>query len=658
MATEQEPGPSVLVLPNGPVRPSEAAALRVSLNLLPEPAMVFAIDGTILQANASALSLLEGVESELIGKSIYSLCSIGPEKNREVAAHLGRGATIRFEMDFRTLKGHSRRVDSINMPVVTVAGKVESVIGFARDISERKRVENERAMMAAVVESSGDAIMTMALDGTITSWNRRAEELFGFTQAAAIGLPFLIMVPPEKRPLAMSMVEEIKANRERAINFEGPALRSDGGVIEILTTLFGIYNREGKLLGLSSIMRDITERKRAESAQRMLAAIVNASEDAIVSLALDNRIDSWNSGAEKLFGVAPENALGRNMLELVPPQDHARIGDALAELSRTGKPSSFRLHSSRKDGAAFDMWVNLFPIYDASGKLSAVGGIGRDVADLVKLRNEDAALATIVTASQDAIIGFSKELKITIWNPAAEKLYGFTATEAIGRGFDLFVPPGELASAVEADRRVLETGEPITFQQRAQKKDGEWFVSQVNIFPIRDAAGRIVAGAGIGRDITGLLKLESQQALLAAIVESSDDAIISLSPEFKIMTWNKGAQNLFGFTAAEAIGKTNLELYVPAEDRELVKGWMQDDFAAIIRNAAFVRRFDWLGKKNDGTAVDVGLVVSGIHDARGDLIGLSLMMRDITERNRAESEKAVFAAIVDASHDAIIKCVS
>ncbi len=100
---EQEPGPSVLVLPNGPVRPSEAAALRVSLNLLPEPAMVFAIDGTILQqANASALSLLEGAENELIGESIYSLCSIGPEKNREVAAHLGRGATIRFEMDFRT----------------------------------------------------------------------------------------------------------------------------------------------------------------------------------------------------------------------------------------------------------------------------------------------------------------------------------------------------------------------------------------------------------------------------------------------------------------------------------------------------------------------------------------------------------------------------
>ena len=197
------------------------------------------------------------------------------------------------------------------------------------------------------------------------------------------------------------------------------------------------------------------------------------------------------------------------------------------------------------------------------GKLSGLGTIARDITGLVKLQDEEAALATIVKASQDAIIGFSKEIKITSWNPAAESFYGFTAAEAIGRGFDLFVPPEDLAAALEADRRVLETGEPITLQRRAQKKDGTWFVSQVNIFPIRDAAGRIVAGAGIGRDITELLKLESQQALLAAIVESSDDAIISLSPEFKIMTWNKGAQKLFGFTAAEAIGKTNLELYVP-----------------------------------------------------------------------------------------------
>jgi PAS domain S-box-containing protein len=410
MATEPEQDSSVRVLPNGPVRPSEAEAFRVSLNLLPEPALVFAIDGTILQANPSALSLLEANEDQLIGTSIYLLRAMEPEKTRDAAAHLARGTTIRFEIDLCTLKGNRCRVDIINMPVVAAGGKVECVISFARDLSERRQAESDWALMAAMVESSGDAIMSVALDGTITSWNRRAEEIFGFTQAKAIGQPFLIIVPPEKRPLAMAMVEEIKVKRGRVINFEGIAQRKDGSFVEIWMTLFGIYNRGGKLLGVSSIIRDSTEQKLAER----------------------------------------------------------------------------------------------------------------------------------------------------------------------------------------------------------------------------------------------------EQALLAAIVESSDDAIISLSPEFKIMTWNKGAQKLFGFTAAEAIGKTNLELYVPPEDRERVIGWMREDFAAIRSDPASVRRLEWLGKKNDGSPVDIALSVSGIQDNRGNVTGISLIMRDITEHKRAARELALLATIVNASQDAII----
>jgi PAS domain S-box-containing protein len=328
--------------------------------------------------------------------------------------------------------------------------------------------------MAAVVESSGDAIVSATPEGAITGWNRRAEELFGFLQAEAIGQSFLIIVPRETRPLAITMVEEVKVNRGRVMSFEGPALRKDGSLVEIGMTLFSIYDHRGKLLGVSSIIRDITERKRAESAQRMLAAIVNASEDAIASFSLDNKITSWNPGAENLMGIAATEAVGRNILEFILPEDHLRISGALDEVSQTGKPVSVRLHNLTKAGTAIDSSVNFFPIHDARGNLSGLGTIARNMTDLVRLEDEEAALATIVKASQDAIIGFSKEIKITSWNPAAESFYGFTAAEAIGRGFDLFVPPEDLAAALEADRRVLENGEPITLQRRAQKKDGTW----------------------------------------------------------------------------------------------------------------------------------------------------------------------------------------
>jgi PAS domain S-box-containing protein len=199
MATEQEKTPLVQVLSNRPVAPGEAEALRVSLDFLPEAALIFGIDGTVLQANAPALSLFEATKEELIGGNIYSLASIEPEKTRKVSAYVGRGATIRFEMDFLTLKGKRRRVETINMPVAATGGKVVGVIGFARDISERSQAERERALMAAIVESSGDAIISLNLDEMITSWNRRAEEILGFTEADAIGQPLLIIIPPEMR---------------------------------------------------------------------------------------------------------------------------------------------------------------------------------------------------------------------------------------------------------------------------------------------------------------------------------------------------------------------------------------------------------------------------------------------------------------------------
>ena len=635
-----------------------SSPLEINIELLPDPAAVFATDGKILQVNAAFVQLLEADNQEqLLGKDIYSTGEL-EEHSQAAVAKLQAGRSAHLEMAAVTLKGNRRHLDIVGLPVVMAGEKVECVMAFARDISALRQAESERALMAALVESSGDAIVSVAPNDTITSWNRRAEEMFGFMQAEAIGQPFLIVVPPQDRPRAKAMVEEVKADRGRVINYEGPALRKDGSLIETSIAVFGIYDRGGKLLGVSSILRDITKRKRAESEQRMLTALVKASEDAIISTALDTSILNWNRGAEQLFGITATQARGRKMLEFVTPQEHARVGAAVAELSRTGKPVSFRLRSLRNDGTVFYSWVNFFPIYNSSGKISAVGAIGRDITDLVEIQDEQASLATIVNASADSIIGFSKELKINSWNPTAENLYGFAAAEAIGRGFDLFVPPEELGAALEADRRVLETGETVTFQQRAQRKDGAWFLSLVNIFPIRDAAGEIIGGAGIGRDITDLVNLQREQALLAAIVESSDDAIVSISSEFRIMTWNKGAQKLFGFTAAEAIGKTNLDLYVPPGERETVTALMREDLAATRSDPAFVRRLEWQGRRKDGSPVDCSMVVSGIQDTSGNALGFSLIMRDISERKRIERElreaQEYTRGLIESSMDAMV----
>ncbi len=362
---------------------------------------------------------------------------------------------------------------------------------IVRDISESKRKERELARLAAIVESSGDAIVSLFLDQTIASWNRGAEKLFGFAAAEAIGQPATIFIPPQQHAPSAAVVAEIEANPGRLFSFEGPNLRKDGSVIDASMTIFGAYDRSGKLLGISSIHRDITERQRVERELATLASIVNACNDAIIGFSRELKITSWNPAAEAIYGFTAREAIGAGFDLFVPAEELARAIEADQRLFETGQPLSFEQRGQKKDGAWFVSWVSIFPIRDAAGNIVAGAGIGRDITERQRVERELATLASIVNASEDAIISVSKDLKITSWNAAAEKAYGFTAKQAIGQGLDLFVPPGELAQTIAATRHVFETGQAC-WEQNVQKKDGTRFVSAVNIFVTRDADGNIM----------------------------------------------------------------------------------------------------------------------------------------------------------------------
>ncbi len=185
------------------------------------------------------------------------------------------------------------------------------------------------------------------------------------------------------------------------------------------------------------------------------------------------------------------------------------------------------------------------------GKVVAISAIQRDITERKRAEQEAALLAAIVNASRDAIMNVSPEAKISAWNPAAEKVYGYTAEEAIGKGIELFVPPDELQETIARTRRVVETGQPASWEQHARKRDGTPFVSAVNIFPIRDAAGKVTSVAGIGRDITALKETEralvaAREAALAAS-QAKSEFLSSMSHEIRTpMTAILGMAELLG----------------------------------------------------------------------------------------------------------------
>jgi PAS domain S-box-containing protein len=239
-------------------------------------------------------------------------------------------------------------------------------------------------------------------------------------------------------------------------------------------------------------------------------------------------------------------------------------------------------------------------------------------------------LAAIVDSSDDAIVSKTLDGVITSWNRGAEKLFGYTAAEAVGQHISLIIPEDRQAEEDGVLAR-LRRGERIDhFETVRQTKDGRQVPISLTVSPIRDAHGHVIGASKVARDITERQQNEALRARLAAIVDSSDDAIVSKTLDGVIMSWNRGAEKLFGYTAAEAVGQ-HISLIIP-EDRQA----QEDGVLARLRRGERIDHFETVRQTKDGRQVPISLTVSPIRDARGHLIGASKMARDITERRLAE----------------------
>jgi PAS domain S-box-containing protein len=240
----------------------------------------------------------------------------------------------------------------------------------------------------------------------------------------------------------------------------------------------------------------------------------------------------------------------------------------------------------------------------------------------------EARLAAIVASSDDAII--SKDLSGTIitWNRAAEQMFGYTAAEAIGQHISIIIPEERLSEEDYVLGQV-QTGLGVDhYETLRRRKDGGTVHVSLTVSPILDASGKVVGASKVVRDITQTKRMEREAFRLAAIVESSDDAIVSKDLDGVIQTWNRGAERLFGYTAEEAIGQS-IRIVIP-EDRL----GEEDEVLTRIRSGRSVEHFETVRRRKDGSAVDISLTVSPIRSDGGGIVGASKIARDISEQKR------------------------
>ena len=230
---------------------------------------------------------------------------------------------------------------------------------------------------------------------------------------------------------------------------------------------------------------------------------------------------------------------------------------------------------------------------------------------------------SIVNSSFDAIVCKTLDGIVLNWNPAAEKIFGYSADEMVGESMLKIFPDNkkqEEADILEKIRR----GEVVNhFQTVRTHKSGRLIDVSVTISPVYDADGRIVAASKIARDITEQVKAIRISHEYQAIVESSEDAIYSLSLDGTVTSWNAGAEHIFGFSTDEILGQSVSALY----DEENPQS---DDILKAINNGESLEHYITTRKNKDGLVMNMSETVSPLQDQNGKVIGGSIIARNIT----------------------------
>jgi hypothetical protein len=243
------------------------------------------------------------------------------------------------------------------------------------------------SVLSALVESSDDAIISMSLDGIIQTWNRGAERLFGYTAAEVIGQSITILVPPEHAEEEPEILRRI-GRGERIDHYETIRLRKDGGPVHISLSVSPIRDAEGTIIGASKIARDITGRKAAELAAAQLAAIVESSDDAILSKTLDGIIVSWNAAAERLYQYAANEVIGRHVSLLMVPTDVHELPGIMTRLRHGERIEHHETKRVRKDGTRVQVSVTISPVRNAAGDIIGASAIARDMSERRRLEEQ------------------------------------------------------------------------------------------------------------------------------------------------------------------------------------------------------------------------------------------------------------------------------
>ena len=370
--------------------------MEETLATVREPLVVLKQDLTVFYVNPAFMNSFKVGNEETEGKFLYRLGNEQwniPKLRAMLEEVLSKHVpVVDFEVDHdfpmvgrKTMLLNARKIEDGHNDEPTMLLAIEDITGRAQaDSALRESEERYRTLfdLGPVGVYSCDA------SGVIRDFNRRAVELWGrkpqpgdtderWCGSFKMHRPDGVVMPHDQCPMAEVLSGKIPEARDTEVQIERP----DGSRVTVIVNIRPLKNEKGEILGAINCFVDISERKQAEGVRARLAAIVESSDDAMVSKTLDGTVTTWNKGAERLLGYTSQEAIGKNITLIVPPDRLPEEATILERLRRGERIEHFETIRKRKDGTLVDVSLTISPVKNSSGQVIGASKVARDISE-------------------------------------------------------------------------------------------------------------------------------------------------------------------------------------------------------------------------------------------------------------------------------------
>lgn len=527
-------------------------------------------------------------------------------------------------------------------------GQTSGLLVTGRDITERKRVEDTlerlRHLYGLLLTSAPDGIYGVDLQGDAIFVNPAAARMFGSSSEGLLGRHMHAVVhhtKPDGTGYSSKECPVYRALCGGVIQHGADDVfwRADGTSFPVEYTSTPIVERDG-IVGAVVMFRDITERKRVEAelceSEARLRAILDNSPGMVFLKDAEGRYLDVNRQFERTFHISREEIAGKTDSEVFPPEQAAAFRANDRMVLQAGLPMQFEEVALHDDGPHTSV-VYKFPLNNGDGKSYGICGITADITERKAmeeaLRQAEEKYRSIFENAVEGIFQSTPAGRYLSVNPALARMYGYESPEKLlGSVTDithqLYVDPNRRTELI----RLLEwRGVLQGFEYEVYRKDGSriWISESARV--VRDEGGQTLYYEGTIEDITERRRVAEERERLATMIESSNDAVISLT-EGRVSFWNPAAEKLFGYCSEEILGQ-HVNILVPPH----LHGEVERKVERVLRGEQ-TQDFETERVRKDGSLVPVSITVSPFKDARGNIIGPFAIIRDISERKRAEEE--------------------